>query len=185
LDTLKFKTSEEVTITKVVLERYGRSYWNSFSRVWLEDEDGNILTTSQDNAVNQTKDRVTLSIKKDYRTLDGILNAVIVVDSTAAAASGSTIGFKVVDVSSTAENVDLGNYTPYEYDIVEYSAGTVTVSANNTEKTYNYVEGESYEVARFKLKAGNSALSVNGFTLYNAGSLSDDEFVDSLTVTFD
>jgi hypothetical protein len=80
MDTLKFKTSEEVTISKVVLERYGRSYYDSVKSVRLEDEDGNVLTTSTDNSVNN-KDKVTLSLKKGYRTVDGTLNAIVRVET--------------------------------------------------------------------------------------------------------
>ena len=187
MDTLKFKTSEEVTLTKLVLERYGRSYWNSVDNVWLEDEDGNVITTSTTNTVNN-KDRVTLSIKKDYRTVDGTLNAIVRVLTTNA--SGATIGFKVADVTSTAKDVDLGDYTPTEYDIVDYTAGTLTVSANATTKSYNYVAGDSYEVAKFKLRAGTSAIKVKGFTLKNEVTaptvrLSDEDFLEDVVVTFD
>ena len=80
MDTLKFKTSEEVTISKVVLERYGRSYYDSVESVRLEDEDGNVLTTSTENSVNN-KDKVTLSLKKGYRAVDGTLNAIVRVET--------------------------------------------------------------------------------------------------------
>ena len=182
MDTLKFKTSEEVTISKVVLERYGRSYYDSVESVRLEDEDGNVLTTSTENSVNN-KDKVTLSLKKGYRAVDGTLNAIVRVKTNEA--SWATIGFKVVDVTSTAKDVDLGNYSPFEYDIIEYTAGDLSISANATEKNYNYVAGESYEVAKFKLRAGTSAVKVRGFTLTNNEGLSDEEFVDEVVVTFD
>jgi hypothetical protein len=183
MDTLQLKTSEEVTITKIVLERYGRSYYDSVAKVRLEDEDGNVITTSDDNQIN-SKDKVTLSLKKDYRLVDGTLNAIIRVATVNA--SGSTIGFKVTDVTSTAKDVDLGNYTPTEYDIIDYTAGDLIVSANATSKTYNYVAGDSYEVAKFKLRAGTAAVKVKGFTLINLSTtLSDEEFVDSIAVTFD
>jgi hypothetical protein len=47
---------------------------------------------------------------------------------TAAGVSG-TIGFKVSEVSSSAESVDLGKYKAYKYDVVEYDGATATVSA--------------------------------------------------------
>ena len=182
MDTLKFKTSEEVTISKVVLERYGRSYSDSVLSVRLEDEDGNVITTSTENSIN-TKDRVSLSLKKDYKVVDGTLNAIIRIET--ANASGATIGFKVADVTSTAKDVDLGDYTPTEYEIVDYAAGTLTLSANNTEKKYNYTAGDSYEIAKFKMRAGSSAVKVRGFTLTNMGNLAAEDFVDNVTVTFD
>jgi hypothetical protein len=43
LDTLTFKTSEEVEITKVVLERYGYSTNSDVVNVWLENEDGTVI----------------------------------------------------------------------------------------------------------------------------------------------
>ena len=226
LDTLKFKTSEEVEITKVVLERYGYSTYESVDAVWLEDEEWNVI--AEEREVN-SKDVVTLSLKKDYRNVDGLLNATIVVRmnadvpakakvetewndvenecivngvvnknyTTAAACEaanseevegfsvGSTIGFKVTDVSSTAKNVDLWDYSPNKYDIVDYEAGWLTVSANPTVKKYNYEAKESYEIAKFKLQAGNAAVTLRGFTLENRWDLSVDEFVDKLTVTVD
>jgi hypothetical protein len=43
LDTLTFKTSEDVTVTKVVLERYGYSSSDDVDEVRLEDQDGNVI----------------------------------------------------------------------------------------------------------------------------------------------
>jgi hypothetical protein len=76
LDTLKFKTSEEVSLTKITLERYGYSKRGDVTAVWLEDENGNII--SSEGKVG-SRDDVTLSIKKDYRTIDGNFNATLVV----------------------------------------------------------------------------------------------------------
>ncbi len=66
LDTLTFKTSEDVNITKVTLERYGYSSQNDVDEVRLEDQDGNVIADGK----GLTKDKVTLSIKKDYRSVD-------------------------------------------------------------------------------------------------------------------
>ena len=65
MDTLTFKTSENVEITKITLERYGYNSdgTDKIKGIWLEDEDGNIIADSK----TITKDKVTLSIKKDYR----------------------------------------------------------------------------------------------------------------------
>jgi hypothetical protein len=123
LDTLTFKTSEEVEITKVVLERYGYSSPDDIRNVWLENSDGTIVADAKQ--VN-SKDEVSLSIKKDYRKVDGSADWTIVVDLYSGA-KGSTIGFKVKDVTSTAKDVDLGNYKPYTYDIVTYDAVTVSL----------------------------------------------------------
>ena len=136
MDTLTFKTSEEVGITKVVLERYGYSAPEDIESVRLENSDGKVVADSK--SVN-SKDQVTLSIKKDYRKIDGSEDWTIVVQLKDNA-SGSTIGFKVVDVTSTAKDVDLGNYKPYTYDIVTYTATQITLNDKGSNKEYNYEE---------------------------------------------
>jgi len=85
---LNFKTSEEVSITKVTLERYGYSKAAAISGVRLEDGEGNII--AEERSVND-KDRVTLSLKKDYRTVDGTLLATVVVRTAAPTAAGGTM----------------------------------------------------------------------------------------------
>ena len=180
LDTLTFKTSEEVEITKVVLERYGYSDASDIEGVRLEDEDGNVIADSK----GLTKDKATLSIKKDYRKVDWTFRATIVVLTTWDKASG-TIGFKVADVTSTAKNVDLGNYSANTYDIVTYSGANVAVDLKGTTKKYNYEEGKSYEVARFQVKSNGAAITVRGFTLSNNGTLDVEDFLDEVVVTAD
>ncbi len=181
LDTLTFKTSEDVTITKVVLERYGYSTQDDVDEVRLEDQDGNVIADGK----SLTKDKVTLSIKKDYRSVDGTYLATVVARLTGNSVGG-TIGFKVVDVESTAKNLNVDDYTPYTYDMVQYSGSTVTVDIKGTSgKNYNYVEGESYEIARLKVKAGPSIIYVKGFTLTNDGNLDMADFLDKLTVKAD
>jgi hypothetical protein len=78
-DTLKFKTSEDVEISKITLERFGYSSRDSIESVRLEDEDGTVIADAK--SVN-SKDQVVLTIKKDYRSVDGILNATIVVETS-------------------------------------------------------------------------------------------------------
>ena len=181
LDTLTFKTSEEVTITKVVLERYGYSSEADVDAVWLEDQDGNVIADEK----SLSKDKVTLSIKKDYRTVDGTYTATVVARLTGNNVGG-TIGFKVVDADSSAKNLNLDDYTPYTYDMVTYAGNSVTVELKWTQdKNYNYVEGESYEVARLKVRAGSSIIYVKGFTLTNGSGLDVADFLDKLTVKAD
>ncbi len=60
LDTLTFKTSENVEITKITLERYGYSTGGQIKWVWLEDEDGNVIAESK----TLSKDKATLRINK-------------------------------------------------------------------------------------------------------------------------
>ena len=187
LDTLTFKTSEEVSITKVTLERYGYSTSDNVE-VRLEDQEGNVIA----EAKGLSKDKATLSIKKDYRNVDGEFVATIVLASALDSEwnetelSGSTIGFKVTAVESTAENLNLKNYTANTYDIVEYAGNTVYVELKGTDnKNYNYVEGESYEIARLKVKAGDAAVYVKGFTLNNAEKLDMAKFLDKIVVTAD
>jgi hypothetical protein len=123
MDTLTFKTSEEVEITKVILERYGYSTNNDVASVWLEDEEGNVISNK---ASLNTKGQANLTIKKDYRKVDGTYSATIVLEVAGGVEAGKTIGFKVVDVESTAKNLDLGDYSPYTYDTVVYGGAAVT-----------------------------------------------------------
>ena len=176
LDTITFKTSEKVDINKITLERYGYSKADQVVEVRLEDQDGNVIA----DAKGLTKDKVTLSLKKGYRTVDGKLEATLVVTTSGA---DGTMGFKVTGVDSTAANVDLDDYSANLYDVVGYYSEEVTVEIKGTAKDYNYEEGKSYEVARLKVKAGNSAINVKGFTLTNASGLDVGEFLDELTVT--
>ena len=179
LDTLKFKTSEDVTITKVTLERYWYSKGGDVVNVRLEDEDGNRI--AEPKSVG-SKDQVTLSLKKDYRVVDGNFNATIVVELAENVTENWTVGFKVVDVVSTAKDVNLDDYTPYEYDMVGYEAVSATIDHKGTAKDYNYEEGESYEVAKFKVKASTSPILVKGFTLTNVGDLDLSDFLDEVEV---
>lgn len=178
MDTLTFKTSEEVEISKITLERYGYSESDQITEVRLEDQDGNIIADGK----SLTKDKVTLNIKKDYRKVDGEFEATVVVTTSGAA---GTIGFKVTDVESTAKNLNLDDYNPYTYEVVEYVGSTVTVELKGSDKTYNYEEGESYEIARLKVSAGDNAVLVKGFTLTNAGKVDMKESLDELTVKAD
>jgi hypothetical protein len=162
MDTLTFKTSEEVAISKVVLERYGYSKNENVDRLRLEDENGVIISNVAEGL--NAKGQATLTLKKDYRNVDGTLNATIVIDANADA--GNTIGFKVIDVTSSAKNVDLGDYSPYTYNVVTYDGADLILTVRGSAKTYNYEAGESYEVAKFKLKAPtDSAINVRSFTL--------------------
>ena len=178
LDTITFKTSEEVEITKITLERYGYSDSDQITEVRLEDQDGNIIADGK----GLTKDKVTLNIKKDYRKVDGEFEATVVVTTKNA---GGTIGFKVTDVESTAKNLNLDDYNPYTYEVVEYVGSTVTVELKGSNKTYNYEDGESYEIARLKVSAGDNAVLVKGFTLTNSGKVDMKESLDKLTVKAD
>ena len=182
LDTLTFKTSEDVNITKVTLERYGYSSQDDVDEVRLEDQDGNVIADGK----SLSKDKVTLSIKKDYRSVDGTFVATVVAKLTGSNVGG-TIGFKVIDAESSAKNLNLDDYTPYTYEMVSYSGNTITVDVKGTNKDYNYEEGESYEIARLKVKAGSSIVYAKWFTLTNGATKALDmgEFLDKLTVKVD
>jgi hypothetical protein len=56
------------------------------------------------------------------------------------------------------------------YDIVTYDAVSVSLDDKGSNKDYNYEEGESYEVAKLKIKANTSALEVNGINLTNVNT---------------
>ena len=177
LDTLTFKTSEAVTLQKVVLEKYGYSTASDLiSNVWLEDEDGKEVSNK---AKPNTKWLVNLTIKKDYKTIDGTFNATIVVETNSGAKVGGTLGFKVTDVNSTAKDVDLGDYKAYTYDVVAYDGTEAKVTAKGWSKDYNY-EGKAVEISKFKIKApDDSAIKVAGFTLTNSGSLDIYDNIDA------
>ena len=190
LDTLTFKTSEEVTLNKVVLEKYGYSTaTNLVSNVWLEDENGKEISNK---STPNTKGLVNLTIKKDYKSVDGTLNAVIVIETNAGAKVGGTIGFKVTDVNSTAKDVDLGNYKAYTYDVVAYDGTAAKITAKWGTKDYNY-EGKPVEISKFKIKApDDSAILVNSFTLTNTNpsigtrlDIYDNIDADDVEVTID
>ena len=192
MDTLTFKTSEEVEISKITLERYGYNSdgTDQIKWIWLEDQDGNIIAESK----TLSKDKVTLNIKRDYKKVDGKYTAVIVIETEGA--SKGTIGFKVTDVDSTAKTLNVDNYSPYTYEIIEYTGAPVTVEVKGTEKSYNYEEGKSFELARLKIKANTvdgagKDILVKGFTLTNdlkdeeEKALDMKEFLDDVTVTVD
>ena len=82
MDTINLKTSEDsITLTKVSLERYGYSSTNDVLNVWLENEDGVAIT--EPKPLN-SKDQVTLNIKKEYRTLSSNDVFTIVVETVEA-----------------------------------------------------------------------------------------------------
>jgi len=178
LDTLTFKTSENVEINKITLERYGYSKEDQIVGVWLEDQDGNIIADSK----TLSKDKVTLNLKKNYRAVDGVLEATVVVSTSGA---DGTIGFKVTDVDSTAKNLNVDNYKPYTYEVIGYDASEVTLELKGSDKEYNYEEGKSYEIARLRIAAGNSDMIVKGFTLTNNGKVDMKESLDKLTIKVD
>jgi hypothetical protein len=67
MDTLTFKASEDITLNSVTLERYGLSDATAIASIWLEDMDGNKVTSEK--TISTSKDTVTLSLKKDYRDM--------------------------------------------------------------------------------------------------------------------
>ena len=182
MDTLTFKTSEEVEITKVVLERYGYSKNENVEKIWLEDENGVIISNEVESL--NSKAQATLTLKKDYRKVDGTLNATVVIQADAEA--WNTIWFKVVDVTSSAKNVDLGDYNPYTYSVVNYDGADLIITTRSADKTYNWEAWESYEVAKFKLKApSDSAINVMSFTLTDNdnNAIEYDDYIEDVKVT--
>ena len=178
LDTITLKASEAITLNSVTLERYGYSDGGDVVGVWLENSEGKEIT----NHKTLSKDKVTLTLKKDYKELDSTDEFTIVVELKNAKAGG-TIGFKVVEADASAKNLDLSDYDPYTYDLVDYSGATLTITQKGKADTYNYTKGESYEVQRFKVKSEAAAISVNGFTLKNEGSVKIRDGVEKVEVT--
>jgi len=210
LDTLTFKTSEDVTISRITLERYGYSTIDDVISVQLEDEDGNIIADAKEL---NSKGQVNLSIKKDYKKVDGTYRATVVVNTRelgkaastyvtgekvdaataalyASGKNGSTLGFKVVDVESTAKNLNVDKYSPYTYDLVNYDGSKVEFSSRNpSTKDYSYEAGEMYEVAKFRVKApSDAAILVKGFTLSDhltGGNIDAWKYASKVKVTID
>ena len=174
LDTISFRASEEgINVTKVTLERYGYSSSADVATVWLEDEDGTRITDPKEL---NSKDQVTLSIYKDHRTLDENDTMTIVLQTAETYASGdnagSSIGFKVIGIETSAADVNGVNPkgNPYLYDLVSYDGSAVTLTYKGKNDTYHLGEGP-YEVFRFKLKAApTSAALVRGFTITNVST---------------
>ena len=188
LDTITLKASEKITVNSITLERFGYSTAADVYGIWLEDAYGNKI--ADEKSLSSSKDTVTLKIKKEYRDMDENNAITIVLKTTTWAKVGGTIGFKVTDVDSSAKNLDLSDYNPYTYDLVEYDGATVTLSVKGNSKEYNYEEGKLYEVSRLKVKAGASILALNGITLTNEGTwsyvaLDLDEYVSNVKVTAD
>jgi len=188
LDTITFKTSEEVTISSITLERYGYSTIDDIETVQLEDEDGNVIADAKEP---NSKGQVKLTLKKDYKTVDGTFKATVVVTTrtlpgTAAPyndpklKNGSTLGFKVISAESTAKNLNLDDYNPYTYDLVNYAGSAVQFSSRNSAtKDHNFEAGEAYEIAKFRVKApADAAILVKGFTL------TDDQLTEDAVVTW-
>ncbi len=184
LDTITLKASEAITLNSVTLERYGYSTADDIESVWLENADGTQISNPKSLS---TKDTVNLTVKKDYKELEAEDVVTIVVKLKSTAKAGGTIGFKVTDVDSSAKNVNLSNYEPYTYDVVEYTGVSVTLTQKGKGQSYNYENGNSYEVQRFKVKAETSSITVNGFTLKqsSAASMKLKDNVENLEVTVD
>jgi hypothetical protein len=154
LDTITLKASEAITLNSITLERYGYSDGDSVKGVWLEDANGTQIT----NPKTLSKDKVTLTLKKDYKELDSTDDVTIVVELKDAE---GTIGFKVTDVDASAKNLDISDYDPYTYEIVNYNGATIVLTQKGKDDKYNYSEGEKYEVQRFKAKADSTPITVN------------------------
>ncbi|MBQ7074755.1 hypothetical protein IJM86_07085 [bacterium] len=174
LDTINFSTDEEITLNSITLERFGLSTAESIDSIWLEDTEGNIVTSEK--SLSSSKDTVTLSLKKEYKNIDGNTSFIVVVKTIDAPSSdlGTNVGFKVVDIDSTAETTKNNVSAKANlYAFADYTGEGVQVAfkGNAGEKTYNYSENEMYEVAKFKVTASSSAIEVNGFTLANKGNL--------------
>ena len=193
LDTITLKASETITVDSITLERFGYSSTNDVANIWLENGNGEKITDPKE--LSSSKDTVTLKINKEYKDMDAS-NAITIVLETAGYTSeygpdktnkpGSTIGFKVKAVDASAKDLDLSDYDPYTYELVDYDGSKITVSVKGNDKEYNYSEGEYYEVSRIKVKAGSAMINVDGMTLTNMANEFDlDEFVSKVKVTID
>ena len=181
LDTITLAASQDVTLDKVVLERYGYSSKTDIETVWLENSKGEKITN--DGHVN-SKDEVSLNIKREYKAIGKKADLTIVV-KTANNTVNKTIGFKVKAVESSAKNLDLSSYTPFTYDVVVYDGSKVTVEMKGSNRSYHYAANKMYEVARLQVKPTNGTVVVKGFSLKNTGNLALDRYLDKVEVTVD
>lgn len=186
LDTVTFTANEDITLDRVVLERYGYSSASDIESVWLENAQGQKVTNER--SVN-SKDEVSLSVTRDYRAIGKKADLTIVVRTTAGSVN-KTIGFKVKAVESSAKNLDLSSYAPFTYDVVNYTGSKVTVEMKGADRRYNYAAGKTYEVARLQVKAPASEVVVKGFTLVNSGAaglteMDIERYLDKVEVTVD
>ena len=94
-----------------------------FTTFYVRFQDLKIINFKCDSKT-LSKDKVTLNLKKNYRTVDGKFEATVVVQTENAS---GTIGFKVTAVESTAKNLNLDDYSPYTYEVVDYEASEVTL----------------------------------------------------------
>ena len=187
LDTINLKASEAITLNSITLERYGFSSYADIDAIWLENADGVQITNEK--SLSSSKDTVTLNLKKEYKELnaeDTVVIAIRTVNPTPAT-PGTSVGFKVKDVDSSAKNVDLSSYSPYLYDMIKYTGSDVTITPKGRDTVYHYNSEESYEIARFQVRASNSAISVNGFTLNNSSAtgtpLDLDKYVKDVSIS--
>ena len=167
LDTIDFDASEDITVNSITLERFGYSTTASVNQVWLEDADGNEITNRK--SMSSSKDSVTLNIKKDYNNFGKEAHVTIGMTTAGGSAEdlGKSIGFKVVDMESSAKNVDLPTKDANLYDIIDYDGSDVTVEFKGSNKEYNVKAGELYEVAKLRVRASNAAIELNGIVLTN------------------
>jgi len=192
LDTITLSASETITLNSVTLERYGFSSYKDVANIWLENANG--VKIANEKSISSSKDTVTLNIKKDYRTIENGDTITVVIETNKFTSTyGKTwdkawtnIGFKVTAVDSSAKNLDISNYSPYLYDMIEYNGSSVTVTAKGKDTKYHYESGKAYELARFQVKASNTAVRVNGFTLTNVAvtnKLDLDKYIDEVVVS--
>ncbi len=178
LDTINFNASEAgISVDRIVLERYGYSNASGVT-VWLEDENGTKVTNEK--TIN-SKDEVSLTIKSAYREMDRT-DSLTIVTSIASGTEGSTIWFKVTEVSSSAKTLNFANYQPATYEMVIYDGSEAKFGYKGNSVVYNYTANETYDVARLKVTAPNKNISINGFTLENRGDLSLNRYVDSKNI---
>jgi len=185
LDTITFDASEEISVNSITLEKFGLAKANAIEYIWLEDENGKEVANKK--AVN-SKDLVSLSINKDYRTFKGKKSFVIVVSTPEGSGSsdlGTNIGFKVTEVNSTASDQKINvSKNANKYPFADYTADGVKVENKGSDKKYDYVEDKMYEVAKMKIISKDVAIKISGLTLTNSGDVDLDD-IEKVEVLMD
>lgn len=73
----------------------------------------------------------------------------------------------------------------YKLKLANNPYGEVTLAAKGQDRNYYYSSDEIYEVARLQVKAGDTNVTVNGFTLTNMGSLDVKKYLNNVEVLKD
>ncbi|MDR0860934.1 MAG: hypothetical protein LBO09_08445, partial [Candidatus Peribacteria bacterium] len=147
-NSLKFKTSETITVKSVTLEKAGLTSSSDVGTIWLE-KNGKVVANEKEL---NSKGTVTLTIKggltvKSSDTLD------LVVQLTGEA--GSLVSFKITDVNSSAKNLSISQALTTTYHLTNYAVASADFKATVTPANTDYQVGSAseYIIGKFTVKS--------------------------------